>query len=233
VQTSDAGALARPVDRRESRDALIEQYLPNARAVARRFHRHGEPLEDLVQVAIEGLLLAIDRFDASRGAPFVAYANATMVGTVKRHYRDRGWAVRVPRRVHDLAGPIKDGTSVLEQDLGREPTAAEVADLLGIRSHDVDEVLMATQARHTRSIDADNDLSRRLSDPVDAVESGMLRSALRAAILGLPDDARYVLVRYYEDGRTQTEIGAEIGRSQMHVSRTINRSIAALRAAIA
>ena len=226
--SSDPGPATGAADR----DALVLAHLPNAQAIARRFCRNGEAFDDLVQVAVEGLLLAAGRFDPEQGTPFGAYAHATMIGTVKRHFRDRGWAVRVPRRVHELAGPVTNAKAILEQDLGRVPTNDEVADLLGVAIDAVDEVLVATHARSVRSIDADEDLGRQLGDPVDAVERSTDRSVLRAAIEAMPADRRYVLVRYFEDGRTQSQIGEEIGRSQMYVSRVIKQSVAELRHAM-
>lgn len=223
----------RPQQQDTAADAVVLEFRPNARAIARRFYRHGEPLDDLLQVALEGLLLAHARFDPERGVPFVAYANATMTGTVKRHIRDRGWAVRVPRRVHELAGPVAHATAILEQDLGRAPTEAEIADLLGSGSEAVEEVQTATRARATRSIDVEEEAGRQLSDPLDAVERSVDRDSLRQALRTMPSDHHYVLVRYFEHGATQRQIGAEIGRSQMHVSRVLHRSLADLRLVMA
>lgn len=218
--------------RSTARDALVVEHLPSAGAIARRFYRRGESIDDLVQVAVEGLLLAAGRFDPEHGTPFGAYAHATMVGTVKRHYRDRGWAIRVPRRVHELAGPVANAFSLLEQDLGRTPTHDEVGDLLGIDGEAVDEVVAATQARSVHSIDAEDGIGRHLGDPVDAFERSAERQTLHEAIAAMPEARRYVLVRYFEDDRTQTQIADEIGRSQMYVSRLIKQSITELRQAL-
>lgn len=216
-----------------ARATLLAEYEPNARAIARRFYRYGEPLEDLVQVALEATLLAIDRFDPSRGTPFVAYATPTVVGTLKRYFRDHGWAVRVPRRVHDLAGPIAHATAMLEQDLGGPPTNAEIADLLDIDVAVVDDVKLTTSCRATSSIDASEEVGNVLGRLDGSLEGLVDATTLRQAISALDDTDRYVVVRYFQDGRTQAEIGAELGRSQMHVCRMLKRIVEELRVAVA
>lgn len=217
-----------------AREALLEEYRPNAIALATRLHRGREPLEDLIQVALEALLLAIDRFDPHRGLPFIAYATPTIVGTIKRHYRDQGWAMRVPRRVHELAGPIAHATALLEQDLGRTPTSDEVADLLGVPASQVEEVQVTTGARATRSLDLGgrDDEDERPIEPgaVDPAYRGVEdREALRRAVATLGDREREVVHLYFEAGLTQAAIGKRVGCSQMQVSRVLNRSLDRLR----
>lgn len=216
-----------------ARAALVAEYRPNAIALARRLHRDREPLEDLVQVALEALLLAIDRFDPRREMPFLAFATPTIVGTIKRHYRDHGWSMRVPRRVHELASPVRDAMEMLHHDLGRPPTPGEVADLLGVPSTDVREAMAASTARTLRSLDAP--VEDRPIDP-GTVELGYGRleehDALRRAVRDLPPEQQRVLSMYYDEGRTQSAIGEVLGCSQMHVSRLLNRAVRQLRATL-
>ncbi len=137
-------------DRREPwvLDTLVRRYSDFATATARSRYRHGEPVDDLVQVSHEALMLALRRFDPSRRTPFLAYAAPTIAGTLQRHFRDTGWALRVPRRVHELATPQRDAVDMLTQDLGRPPVLTEVADLLGVP---IEQLLAADAARHARS----------------------------------------------------------------------------------
>ena len=209
-----------------ARAALVEEYRPNAIALARRLHRDGEPLEDLVQIALEALLLAIDRFDPAREMPFLAFATPTIVGTIKRHYRDHGWSMRVPRRVHELASPVRDAVEMLHHDLGRSPTPAEVADLLGVTTVEVREAMAATTARRMRSLDVPED-DRPLDPGTLELGYGRLEDhdALRRAIDDLEPQQQRVLALYYEEGLTQSAIGERLGCSQMHVSRIIRGAI--------
>ena len=221
-----------------ARAALVAEYRPNAIALAKRLHRDQESLEDLVQVALEALLLAIDRFDPTRGMPFLGYAIPTIVGTIKRHYRDRGWAMRVPRRVHDLASPIREATEMLRHDLGRAPRPDEVADLVGVPVAHVVEALTATSARNLRSLDVvvDADAADRPIDP-GVLDAGYARfeddDELRRAVDRLPAIEARVLELYFAEGMTQSAIGAELGCSQMHVSRMVQRAVGRLRAVLA
>jgi RNA polymerase sigma-B factor len=211
-----------------ARDALVREYEPLARSIARRYHRGHEPLDDLVQVALEALLVAIDRFDASRGLPFVAYAVPTITGTIKRYYRDFGWSVRVPRSVHDLTTSIRHAVGLLEQDLGREPSAAEVADLLSLRPAEVERVLAAAASRTARSLDEPG-VEAALAGPCGELSRAEDHDALSRALGCLDDDERRAIVRYFEDGWTQAAIARELGRSQIHVSRVLARALARLR----
>ena len=133
---------------------LVEHYRPHAEAHARRHFRHGEPIDDLTQVAYEALVQALQRFDPTRGIPFLAFANPTIVGSLRRHVRDVGWAIRVPRRVHELAAPTRDATELLTHDLGRRPSVGEIADFIGVDEREVLDAMAADEARITRSLDA-------------------------------------------------------------------------------
>jgi RNA polymerase sigma-B factor len=217
------------------REQLVERYLALANATARRFYREREPFEDLLQVALEALLVAIDRFDPHRGVPFLGFARPTIAGSLKRHYRDTGWALRVPRRVHTLSGPVLEAQAILSQDLGRVPTVSEVADLLQITGAEVDEVLDAMTARSTRSIDRTTDDGLPLS--VAAVNDPELtraedRTALQASMSVLSSEDRELLGLYFDQGLRQSDIAEMLGCSQMHVSRALRRVLLRLREAM-
>ena len=219
------------------RTRLIAHYLPHARRLARRLHRSGEPLEDLEQVAAEGLLLAIERFDPSRGLPFLAFANPTIVGSLKRHYRDMGWSVRVARRVHDMAGPLRDATEMLGQDLGRSPTDHEIADLLGCDPTEIDAIRAVEQLRTPASLDrahvGSDGSQRSMADELGladgALEVAERRLAAEQVIAMLEPENRELIGLYYQDGLTQAQIAQRLGVSQMQVSRLLERILSQLR----
>jgi RNA polymerase sigma-B factor len=224
--------------RPRDRSRLVEHYHHHARRLAQRYFRHGEPVDDLEQVALEGLVLALERFDPTRGLPFLGFANPTIAGSLKHHYRDAGWAIRVPRRVHDLSQPLRSAHEQLAQDLGREPSASEVADLLGVDEEEVRVAMEAERVRCTASIDAvvspDGDSS--LKDRMGAVDPGLSRVddlvSLQAALRHIDDEARELIGLYFEDGLTQQEIGRRLGVSQMQVSRLLDRVLSQLRSHI-
>ena len=210
------------------RNRLIEEHAGLARALARRFANRSEPLDDLEQVAILGVLKAIERYDPERGTPFGAFAVPTVVGELRRHFRDRGWMVRVPRRVQDLHLRIGAVVAELSQQLGRSPTAREIADAAGVRDEDVLEALDAGNRYRPNSLDlaptgVDADARLGRSD----VELGSVedRAALLQLLRRLPErEQRVMYMRYFED-MTQAEIAEAIGVSQMHVSRLLTRSL--------
>jgi len=216
---------------RADRDQLVEQYQPLAVTLARRYYRDREPFDDLLQVALEALLLAIDRFDPDRGIPFVGFARPTIAGCLKRHYRDHGWALRVPRRVHTLSGPVRHARALLAQDFGRQPTISEIADLLQITPGEVDEVLTAVAARAMPSLDLgpDQDGAIRVGGPDQELLRAEDRLTLRRSIAMLDPDDQELLHLYYDLGLRQTEIAARRGCSQMHVSRSLRRIVVRLR----
>jgi RNA polymerase sigma-B factor len=213
---------------------LVAHYRAYAEAQARRHYRRAEPLDDLTQVAYEALVLALQRFEPDRRRPFLAFAKPTIVGSLRRHVRDAGWAIRVPRRVHELAGPIRDATELLSQDLGRPPTPDEVADVIGI---DVDEVLEATaaeDARATRSLDApDRATGLPAEELVGRLDRGFLgienRTALQQSLERLSDEDRMLLQRYFVEEMSQTAIAETLGCSQMQVSRLLRKAVRTLR----
>ncbi len=215
------------------RSLLIEEYHAYAVSLAKRLHRDGEPLEDLVQVACEALVVALDRFDPERRRPFLAYANPTIVGSLKRHFRDSGWALRVPRRVHEVAAPLRRTADGLAQRLGRPATVNEIAEELGM---DVELVLEAQEAVSARSTDSlDSPLPGGGSKAeVFGFEDPTLASAdNRVALAQAPDELtsrdRELLRLYYFQELSQSEIGRRFGVSQMQVSRWVSSSVARLR----
>jgi RNA polymerase sigma-B factor len=217
-----------PADRRR----LVERYHPHARGLARRLHRGGDALEDIEQVAAEALLLALDRFDPSRRLPFLGFATPTIVGSVKRHYRDIGWSMRLPRRVHDLAPAIRDGWDQLCQDLGRTPTRGEVADLVGLEVGEVDAVLTADADRSLDSLDRRTErgeIGEQVGRADHRLDLAVERRALEQIVTLLPESDRRVLQLYYLDELTQSQVAEQLGVSQMQVSRTLDRILRRLR----
>src|SRR5687767_12728932 len=220
------------------RDQLIEAHLGLAEYLARRFSNRGEPLDDLVQVASVGLLKAVDRFDPERGVEFSTYATHTIVGELKRHFRDKGWAVRAPRRMQELYLRLGKIIGTLSQDLGRSPTIQELATEAQVSEEEVLEALEAGQAYRFASLDApspgedDGDtLGAHMGEEDPELVDAEHRAALSPLIGRLPPREQRILHYRFFEGLTQSEIAARLGISQMHVSRLLARSLAQLRAA--
>jgi RNA polymerase sigma-B factor len=217
-----------------ARDELAAEFLPLAEYFARRFSGRGEPIEDLTQTASLGLLNAIDRFDPERGVPFATYAAATIVGELKRHFRDRGWALRVPRNIQETAILVNRTMSSLWQDLGRAPTVPEIASTADIGEDDVLQALDALQAYTTDSLDAPtSDASSTPAETIGGEDQSFEISeewlSLAPALRDLPERERMILYLRFFEGKTQTEIAEELGISQMHVSRLVSQSLEKLR----
>jgi RNA polymerase sigma-B factor len=211
------------------RRLLVEEYQGYAISLAQRMHREGEPLEDLVQVAFEGLLVALKRFEPHRGIPFVGFATPTIIGSLKRHYRDTGWLLRVPRRVHELAGPARQATEALTGELGRSPSLDETAERLGVDVEDLIVAQEAMNARATTSIDAITNDDGSPRDRFGALDPGM-RSiedllTLEQALGELDERDREVVRLYFFEEWSQVDIAAHFGVSQMQVSRWIAASL--------
>jgi RNA polymerase sigma-B factor len=218
------------------RDALVEQHLPLVEHLARRFRNRGEPYDDLVQVATIGLIKSVDRFDPQRGVEFSTYATPTIVGEIKRHFRDKGWAVRVPRRLQELRLTLTQATSELSQRNGRSPTVAELATHLGLTEEEVLEGLESANAYSTLSLDASEQSDEDSVAVVDtlgvddeALEGVEYRESLKPMLERLPAREQKILLLRFFRGMTQSEIAAEVGISQMHVSRLLARTLAQLR----
>jgi RNA polymerase sigma-B factor len=218
------------------RDELVAAHLGLAEYLARRFANRGEPLDDLVQVASLGLLKAVGRFDASRGVEFSTYATHTIVGELKRHFRDKGWAIRAPRRMQELYLRLGKVVATLGQELGRSPTIAELAAEVEVSEEEVLEALEAGQAYRFASLDApvagdgeSETLGARMGAEDPEMEDAERRATLSPLLRQLPERERLILHLRFFDGLTQSEIASRLGISQMHVSRLLARSVAQLR----
>jgi RNA polymerase sigma-B factor len=222
----------------EARTALVERFLPLARQLARRYQRPDEPLDDLVQVASVGLIKAIDRFDPERATAFSSFAVPTILGELKRYFRDTGWAVRVPRDLQELVVKVDKTVASLATDLGRAPSPAEIAEATGASLEDILEALEAAGAYQAVSLDKpraerEDGVGETFAESLGDEDPGFEIAEHGATIAGLmhtlPARERHVLhLRFVED-LTQSEIGERIGVSQMHVSRLIRQALARLR----
>lgn len=219
------------------RDQLVGAHLGLAEYLARRFANRGEPLDDLVQVASLGLIKAVDRFDPSRGVAFSTYATHTIVGELKRHFRDKGWAVRAPRRMQELYLSLGKVVAALGQELGRSPTIAELAAEVQVSEEEVLEALEAGQAYRSTSLDAPTGtedgetLGARLGGEDASLEDAESRATLSPLLGQLGRRERLILHLRFFEGLTQSEIANRLGISQMHVSRLLARSVSRLRTA--
>ena len=222
---------------RRDRDALIERFLPLARSLARRYRRGAEPLEDLEQVASLALVKAVESFDPSRGVAFSSYAVPSISGALKRHYRDHGWSVRVPRDLQELAMRIQRFNEAASATTGTSPTAAQIAEHAGITVEEVIEAREAYQALHAVSLDqpdrsGDDEGRVSLLETMGARDSEFERAfdrVLLDSLLESLDERDQTIVRlYYQEGLTQREIGHRLGLSQMHISRLLRDATATL-----
>ncbi len=229
-----AGMTEDDPSRGRLREALVEMHLPLVEYLARRFAGRGEPLDDLVQVGTIGLIKAVDRFDTGRGVEFSTYATPTVVGEIKRHFRDKGWTVRVPRRLQELRASLSSATAQLTQDLGRSPTVNELARHLGVGEEEVLEGLESANAYAAVSLEATDDADGQsvldtLGEMDEALEGVEYRESLKPLLDSLPERERRILVLRFFGNMTQSQIAAELGISQMHVSRLLARTLSQLR----
>ncbi|ELP64025.1 RNA polymerase sigma factor SigF [Streptomyces turgidiscabies] len=219
----------------ELRNRLVRMHLPLVEHLARRFRNRGEPLDDLTQVATIGLIKSVDRFDPDRGVEFSTYATPTVVGEIKRHFRDKGWAVRVPRRLQELRLSLTTATAELSQLHGRSPTVHELAEKLGISEEEVLEGLESANAYSTLSLDVPDtdDESPAVADTLgsydEALEGVEYRESLKPLLEDLPPREKRILLLRFFGNMTQSQIAQEVGISQMHVSRLLARTLAQLR----
>ncbi|GAB7193638.1 SigB/SigF/SigG family RNA polymerase sigma factor [Kineococcus sp. NUM-3379] len=222
-------------ERRPLRDEVIRLNMPVATSIAMRYRGRGESVDDLVQVALLGLVKAVDGFDPGRGRDFLAYAVPTISGEVKRHFRDRGWDIRPPRRIQELRAGVEAAQEVLVQRLDRSPTVSEVARYLEVDIEEVTECLASVELYHVRSVDQQVDSAGELSlaetlgapDPQleHVVDSVSLRPLLRQLS---PRDKRILSLRF-DQGWTQSQIAQDVGVTQMQVSRLLTQVLAKLR----
>jgi RNA polymerase sigma-B factor len=221
---------------RALRDELVEAHVPLAQYLSRRFAHRGESHDDLLQVALLGLLKAVERFDPERGLQFSTFATPTIVGELKRHFRDRGWAMRVPRRVQELHLQLGRAVGSLSQREGRSPTPAELAAYLGVSEEEVLEAMEAGGMYRLASLDAPAPATEDGGDLIGMIgqEDGELDRVEHADELSnlldaLPERERAIVCLRFFRGLTQSEIAERIGISQMHVSRLLARSLDQLR----
>jgi RNA polymerase sigma-B factor len=220
---------------RRLRNQVVDAYKGLAYSLAARFNQRGEELDDLNQVALIGLVKAVERYDPDRGVELTTFATATILGELKRHLRDRGWSIRLPRRVHDLHLAAQQAVDDLTQQLGRSPTLVEIADRIDGRVEDVIEALDASGLRHSASLEApfgpgdDHSLTTKLGIVDDGAGEVDGRLALTPLISRLPLRQQQILRLRFVGGWSQSEIAARIGVSQMQVSRLLARSLLQLR----
>jgi RNA polymerase sigma-B factor len=220
---------------RAVRNELIERHLALAESLARRYEGRGEPAPDLRQVAMIGLLKAIERFDPWRGVPFASFAVPTVRGELRRHFRDTGWTVRVPRRLQELHLDLREVASELAHRLGRSPTIPEIAEAAGVEEEAVLEGMEAARLYRVLSLDAPagGESNGALSELLGAADRELAAAEAREAVRPMLDtlaerERRIVYLRYFEE-RTQTEIAELVGVSQMHVSRLLESSLRLMR----
>ena len=226
-------------DRARARERLVQMYLPLAQHLARRFRHRGELMDDLEQVASLALLKSIDGFDPNRGAAFTSYAIPMIVGELKRHFRDKGWDVRVPRRLQELRLEISKISGDLAQKLGRSPTVADLAAQLEVSDEEVIEALDCSQAYRALSLhapvsgdDSGGELMDLLGGTDPEMESVENRAALRPLLARLPEREQKIIAMRFFGNMTQSQIATEIGISQMHVSRLLAHSLQVLRSGL-
>jgi RNA polymerase sigma-B factor len=223
-------------ERHAIRDQLVETHLPLVEYLARRFRNRGELHDDLVQVATIGLIKSVDRFDLERGVEFSTYATPTIVGEIKRHFRDKGWAIRVPRRLQELKLSLAKATGELSQRNGRSPTVGELAAFLDMSEDDVLEGLESANAYSTVSLDTpesgDSD-ALAVADTLGVIDESLegveYRESLKPLLDQLPPREKRILLLRFFGNMTQSQIAIDLGISQMHVSRLLARTLAQLR----
>jgi len=223
------------------REELVRRYLPFAKNLALRYRGASESFDDLLQVASLGLVNAIDRFDPERGAPFTAFASPTILGELKRHFRDRVWTVRVPRGLHDRMAEVEKAISELTVELQRSPSVPEIAERLEVDPTDVLEVLEANHNRRPLSLDRpvggedseESPAAEWVGDEDSGYELVEDKLALEGALPHLDERERLVLQLRFVEDLTQSQIAERIGHSQMHVSRILRRTLERIRAEVA
>ncbi len=232
------GGPVQPCRRQVLRDRLTEGFRPVVRNISRRYQGRGEPAVDLEQVGMIGLLGAIDRFDPPPGCrlldAFLGFAIPTITGEIRRHFRDRTWAVRVPRRLKDQQAKVREAVESLSAELGRAPRPTEIAARLGCDIAELIELLEAQNAYRTSSLDQPAGdggltLADRLGEVDPVIDRIEHREALRNALAGLPQRERNIIVLRFFGDLTQTQIAAQVGLSQMHVSRLLQQSLSVIR----
>jgi RNA polymerase sigma-B factor len=221
--------------REDIRAELVRMHLPIVRGIARRYAQYDEPVEDVQQAAMLGLVKAINRYDAERGERFLAYAGPTMTGEVKRHFRDRTWLLRMPRRLQELRLAMREARRDFFRDHNRAPTVPEIAEILDIGEEEAIEVIGAFDAYRPMSLDTPvgdeentGSFGELIGEPDSAIEDAVDHIAVRPLLDKLPERERMIILYRFYGNKTQTEIADLMGLSQMHVSRLISRTLAQL-----
>jgi RNA polymerase sigma-B factor len=221
-------------EKRKLRNRIVAEHLPVAEHIARRFRNRGQPDDDLRQVAMLGLIHAVDRFDPTRGTDFLAFAVPTITGEVRRYFRDTSWAMRVPRSLKELHAEIRAETARLSHDLGRAPRPSELAEAMGRPLAEIHEGLAAANAFQNDSLDepgpaGDLSAGELLGEDDERFDSVLDRQSLFPALATLPERERAIVLLRFFGNLTQTQIAERVGLSQMHVSRLLSTSLAKLR----
>ena len=239
ARRADARLLAEYASRPSARllEQLVERYLPLSRSLARRYRGGAEPFEDLIQVADLGLVKAIQGFDPDRGMPFTAYAVPTILGELRRHFRDRVWNLRLPRGLQESAAKVGAAIDELTEELSRSPTVAEIAERTGLDADHVDEALAARDVRYTVSLDAPasaDEEGAAIKDTLGSGEGGYDRveASIAGAGAGLDERELELLTQRFGGGKTQREIADERGVSQMQISRSSRKALTKLLEAV-
>lgn len=218
------------------RDELVSMHLPLVRHIAQRYADRGEPLDDVVQAGTVGLINAVDRFDPERGAAFSTYAVPTIVGSIRRHFRDTTWSVKVPRRLQELRGRIDAAHDRLGQQLGRSPTVAEVANMADLDPQDVLDALELSRVRETTSVDLPQSDGTAIADRFGDIDYSMSavedKETVDKLLRTLPERERTLVAMRFFDGLSQSQIAERVGISQMHVSRLLARSLERMRSEV-
>ncbi|WP_181043295.1 SigB/SigF/SigG family RNA polymerase sigma factor [Actinokineospora auranticolor] len=232
----DLARLPEGQARARVREELVTGFLPVAQHIAQRFANRGEPYDDLLQVATLGLINAVDRFDPDRGSDFLSFAVPTVMGEVRRHFRDTSWAMRVPRRLKELHMAVNAATGEMSQRLGRAPTPSELARHLDMPVEDVYSGLEAGAVYRSQSLDEiigpDEDntsVGDRIGVEDKALAGVEYHETLQPLLANLPERERRILLLRFYGNQTQTQIAQQVGLSQMHVSRLLSKTLAQLR----
>ena len=217
------------------RDQLVTENLGLARRLAHRFTQRGQPYDDLAQVASIALIKAVDRYDPERNVKFSTFATGTIIGELKRHFRDRGWAVRAPRRIQELYLELGATIESLGHGLGRSPMVSELAKATGASEEEIVEAIEAGQGYRSASLDAPDAAGATLGDSLATEDAAITlvdeRSVLEPALASLPARNRVIMRLRFIDGLSQCDIASQVGISQMHVSRLLATSLSQLREA--
>lgn len=218
------------------RDELVEMHLPLVRHIAKRYSDRGEPVDDVIQAGTIGLINAVDRFEPDQGVAFSTYAVPTIIGAIRRHFRDATWSVKVPRRLQELRGRIDTAHDQLAQEIGRSPTVTEIAQRADLDAQDVLDALELAHAREMRPLDPPSSDGSSIADRMGDLDASLAdvedRATVDRLLKTLPERERMIVAMRFFDGMSQTQIAEQIGVSQMHVSRLLSQSLSRLRSEV-